>query len=142
MDKYLEHSQEQGIKFYQNFHNKGKIIMLNMLKFKDKADYTGFDAIKPNRDISGKEAYKLYMDGVSSDLDMLGSKVIFYGSSKHFLIGPEHEIWDAILLVEHVSLEKFMEFAQNEAYLKNLGHRTAALEDSRLLPITKNEAYK
>lgn len=34
-----------------------------------------------------------------------------------------------------------MEFAQNEDYLKYAGHRTAALEDSRLLPTSevKNE---
>jgi hypothetical protein len=28
-----------------------------------------------------------------------------------------------------------MEFAQDKEYLKTAGHRTAALEDSRLLPI-------
>lgn len=37
-------------------------------------------------------------------------------------------------LVEHESVLKFMEFAQNEDYLKKAGHRTAASEDSRLLP--------
>jgi len=59
--------------------------------------------------------------------------------SKNFLIGPEHEAWDAILLVEHESVEKFIAFSQNKDYLKNAGHRTAALEDSRLLPITEKE---
>lgn len=30
-----------------------------------------------------------------------------------------------------------MEFAQSKDYLKHAGHRTAALEDSRLLPISE-----
>jgi hypothetical protein len=38
----------------------------------------------------------------------------------------------AVLLVEHESVLKFMEFAQNPAYLKKAGNRTATLEDSRL----------
>jgi len=42
-----------------------------------------------------------------------------------------------VLLVEHPSVEKFLEFAKNENYLKTAGHRTAALEDSRLLPMTQ-----
>jgi hypothetical protein len=59
---------------------------------------------------------------------------MYYGKSKNFLIGPDTEKWDAVQLVEHESVLKFMEFAQNEDYLKNAGHRTAALDDSRLLP--------
>ncbi len=34
-----------------------------------------------------------------------------------------------------------MAFAQNKDYLKTIGHRTAALEDSRLLPSTEIENY-
>jgi hypothetical protein len=30
-----------------------------------------------------------------------------------------------------------MEFSQSGEYLKSVGHRTAALEDSRLLPTTE-----
>lgn len=55
--------------------------------------------------------------------------------SKHFLIGPSDELWDKVLLVEHESVARFMAFAQDEAYLKYAGHRTASLDDSRLLPI-------
>jgi hypothetical protein len=31
-----------------------------------------------------------------------------------------------------------MEFASNTAYLAGMGHRTAALEDSRLLPLEES----
>jgi len=41
-----------------------------------------------------------------------------------------------ILLVEHQPAEQFIAFAKHEGYLKTAGHRAAALEDSRLLPIT------
>ena len=64
---------------------------------------------------------------------------MFFGKSNNYVIGPTEEKWDLVLLVEHESVAKFMEFAQNEAYLKITGHRTAALEDSRLLPITQSK---
>lgn len=41
------------------------------------------------------------------------------------------------MLVRQSSLQAFMAFAQNAAYLEGLAHRTAAIEDSRLLPLTQ-----
>jgi hypothetical protein len=55
-----------------------------------------------------------------------------------FLIGPEPERWDRVMLIRQGSVQAFMEFANNKGYLAGLGHRTAALEDSRLLPLVAN----
>jgi hypothetical protein len=43
------------------------------------------------------------------------------------------------MLVRQNSLSDFMAFASNQEYLAGLGHRTAALEDSRLLPIVESK---
>lgn len=139
MTKHINTTPEAGKEFYQNFHNKGKIVMLNLLKFKTKADYSNLEQLKPDREITGQEAYQLYMEATMPELEKAGSRVIYYGKSNGFLIGPETEKWDAVLLVEHESVVKFMAFAQNEDYLKTAGHRTAALEDSRLLPSAEIE---
>ena len=137
MQKYIDANPESGKKFYQDFNDKGKIVMLNLLKFREKADYTDLEKIKPDEVIRGEEAYKLYMDNTLPELKKAGSRIIYYGKSHNFLIGPESEKWDAVLIVEHESVMKFMEFAQNEDYLKNAGHRTAGVKDSRLLPSTE-----
>jgi len=137
MKKYISVTDESGRQFYQNYHGKGPVVMLNLLKFREKADYTGVETLKPANEISGKDAYKLYMKYTKPEIESVGSKLLFYGSSNQFLIGPPSESWDAVLLIEHPSVEKFMEFANNENYLKTAGHRTAALEDSRLLPISQ-----
>jgi len=39
------------------------------------------------------------------------------------------------MLVEQSSTAAFLAFASNGEYLAGIGHRTAALEDSRLLPL-------
>ena len=132
--KYIDASPEAGKAFYQNFHDKGKVVMLNLLKFRAIADYSDFEELNPSQEISGEEAYQLYLDSTLPEFEKAGSRIIYYGKSKSFLIGPGTEKWDVVLLVEHESVLKFMEFAKNEDYLKFAGHRTAALEDSRLLP--------
>ena len=41
------------------------------------------------------------------------------------------------MLVRQHSVDSFVAFAADDAYLAGLGHRTAALEDSRLLPLVE-----
>ena len=114
---------------------------MNLLKFRVTADYTNLEELESAKEISGEEAYQLYMDSVFPVLEKAGGRIIYFGKSKDFLIGPDSEKWDAALLVEHRSAKEFMEFTQNEDYLKNAGHRTAALEDSRLLPTSEIKNY-
>jgi len=43
-------------------------------------------------------------------------------------------MWDLVMVIKQKSLNDFLAFATNPDYLKVIGHREAALEDSRLLP--------
>jgi uncharacterized protein (DUF1330 family) len=131
---FLDVTPEAGRNYFSN-PPKGAIVMLNLLKFKDIAEYSQSSSIAPKKPISGKEAYQLYMDHTLPFLKEAGSEVLFAGKSNSFLIGPSQEDWDLVLLVKHTDAATFLAFAQNEKYLAITGHRTAALEDSRLLPI-------
>jgi hypothetical protein len=66
---------------------------------------------------------------------LAGSIVEFFGTGGHNLIGPEDERWDLAMIVRQASVQDLFAFAANGEYLAGIGHRTAALEDSRLLPI-------
>lgn len=133
---YIEVNSEEGKRFLQK-PGTGEMIMLNLLKFKEIADYSGQDHLKPLKLITGEKAYELYMENTLPFLEEAGSEVIFQGKCQPFLIGPQTEKWDLMLLVKHQSKAAFLKFANNEEYLKIAGHRTAALEDSRLLPMDK-----
>ncbi len=114
---------------------EGKVVMLNLLRYRAIADYTAAPQLAPAEPITGEEAYRLYMQHTLPHLEKSGGKVIFFGKGGRHLIGPENERWDAVMLVEQSSPAAFMEFASNAEYLAGIGHRTAALEDSRLLPV-------
>lgn len=91
--------------------------------------------LAPATPIAGEAAYRLYMEHTLPHLEKSGGKLLFFGQGGSFLIGPDHERWDAVMLVQQSSPAALMAFASNAEYLAGMGHRTAALEDSRLLPI-------
>jgi hypothetical protein len=116
---------------------KGELVMLNLLRFRDVADYSTHPELAPDRPISGAEAYNRYVAHALPFLRESGGEVLSAFKSGPFLIGPSDERWDRVLLIRQRGLEAFFAFAGNAAYLAGLGHRTAALADSRLLPLTE-----
>ncbi|AUP80930.1 hypothetical protein C1H87_20340 [Flavivirga eckloniae] len=38
--KYIDETPESGMDFHLNFHQKGQVVMLNLLKYESKADYS------------------------------------------------------------------------------------------------------
>jgi hypothetical protein len=135
---YLEPTQEAGRDFVLR-GIQGEVVMLNLLRFRDVADYAASPELEPDEPISGREAYQRYMDHTRPFLSESGGGLDLVAEGGRYLIGPADERWDLVLLVRHRSVEAFMAFAQNEAYLAGMGHRTAAIEDSRLLPLVPAE---
>ncbi len=132
---YILPTPEAGKEFFLNYRGKGPITMLNLLKFKKVADYSEAEHLNPKEPISGEQAYNIYAKHVIPLLESAGGKIMFLGSAGSNVIGPESEKWDRVLLVTHKSAEAFTGFANDEDYQKIAGHRTAALDDSRLIPI-------
>ncbi len=133
---YLEPTQESGRDFMLR-GIEGEVIMLNLLRFREIADYSGTPDLQPDEPISGAAAYDLYVEHTLPHLRESGGDLEFVGEGGSLLIGPPDERWDAVLLVRHRSVQTFMSFAQNEAYLGGMGHRLAAISDSRLMPVVR-----
>jgi len=134
MQTYLEPTQESGRDFFMRA-TTGPVVMLNLLRFRPVADYSAAPHLAPEKPISGEAAYRLYFEHTQPHLEASGGKVLFLGRGGKYLIGPASEEWDMVLLVKQASTASFLAFASNEAYLAGIGHRTAALADSRLLPM-------
>jgi len=113
----------------------GEVVMLNLLRFREFADYAAHPELAPDESLSGREAYQKYVAHTQPLLQQSGGQLLFSGEGRSYLIGPQEERWDWALLVRYKSLQDFMAFASTPAYLAGVGHRTAALADSRLLPL-------
>ena len=136
---YLEPTEESGRAFFTRGIS-GSVVMLNLLRFRPVADYSATPDLAPASPISGETAYRLYMEHTLPHLKQSGGEVLFFGKGGEFLIGPSDERWDAAMLVRQTNVASFLEFASNQEYHSGLGHRLAALEDSRLLPLIGEQA--
>ena len=132
-ERYLEVSQAAGAALVAR-QIAGPVTMVNLLRFREVADYSQSPELTPPAPISGAAAFDQYIDHTLPLLEQSGGELMFLGVGGTYLIGPTEERWDLVMLVRQNSLADFMAFASNPAYLAGLGHRTAALEDSRLLP--------
>lgn len=131
---YFEPTQEAGRDFVMR-RIQGEVVMLNLLRFRDIADYSATPDLAPSSPISGAEAFQRYINHTLPYLRETGGDLTFLGEGGKFLIGPESERWDLVMLVRQQSVDSFLAFSTHQAYLAGMGHRTAAIEDSRLLPL-------
>jgi len=137
-EKYLMPAQYAGRTFIMR-QIKGPVVMLNLIRFRKIADYSATPELMPKVPISGEQAYQLYIEHTLPFLTESGGEILFMGEGGAFLIGPPNERWDAVLLIRQNSADSFLAFEANQEYMKGIGHRTAALEDSRLLPVVENK---
>jgi len=137
MHTYLEPTHEAARALFMR-GIKGAVVMLNLLRLRQVADYAANPELAPAQPISGAEAYDRYIGHTLPYLTRSGGSLLFLGEGGPFLIGPEGERWDRAMLVKQSSVQAFLAFAGDDAYLAGLGHRTAAVEDSRLLPLVEN----
>ena len=131
---YLDATDANAVALFQRGIS-GEIVMLNLLKFRDQADYSAAPELAPQSPISGREAYDKYIAHTLPFLETTGGRLMYLGQGGNYFVGPEDEGWDMAMLVQQNSLDDFISFATNEEYMKGVGHRTAALEDSRILPL-------
>ena len=131
---FLEVTDEQGARFFGSAR-PGEVVMLNLLRFREWADYSHAPQLEPEGRVSGAQAYRRYMDAIEPILTASGGALMFAGNADHFLVGPSDERWDFAMLVRQSSAQEFLAFASDPNAQAAACHRTAALADSRLLPI-------
>ena len=135
-EHFLEPTREAGAALVRR-NITGEVVMLNMLRLRQVADYSSCPELAPETPITGRQALQKYIDHTIPFLRESGGELLLLGEGGSFFIGPDDEHWDIVMLVRQSSMESFFSFASNSGYLAGIGHRTAAIMDSRLLPIAE-----
>lgn len=107
------------------------VVLLNLLRFKDRAD-----GIHASEGITGAEAYGLYAAAVPPFLEKVGGRMLFAIAAQESVIGPDPGEWDLIAAVEYPSRRAFLEMANDPGYLEIHAHREAGLADTRIIACT------
>ena len=114
---------KEQIKGFMEPVSEGPICMVNLLKFKDKAAYEdGRDT-----DLSGREAYALYEEGVKKLLQEIGGGIGFEGDVARLALGDVEELWDVVALAVWPSRGAMFEVMQSPEMQAISVHRSAGL---------------
>ena len=110
-----------------NAPDEGPVVMLNLLKFKAKAD---------DGKSSGAKEYGKYTDEVVQMVEARGGKVLWLGRADQVLIGNAEEDWDAVALVQYPSRKAFIDMTTSKEYESAHEHRESGLERTVLIACT------
>ncbi len=108
---------------------EGPLIMVNLLKFRDKAVYK--DGRPDN--ISGAEAYGRYAEQMRKIVEREGGRFLFGGKVRGLVIGEVDELWDVVGIVEYPSHEEFLRIVMLPEVQEISVHREAGLAGQLLI---------
>ena len=118
-------NREQMKGFFEEDSDNQPIFMINLLKFKEKAEY------KDGREtsLSGREAYELYGEIIEKHLIELGGEVIFKSKVTRITVGKVDELWDAVAIAKWPSKKVMGEnmMPSDPELLEGYQHREAGL---------------
>ena len=114
-EKQMEEFLEEG--------NDEPIFMVNLLKFKEKAEYPD----KRETDLTGREAYAIYGVEVVKHLEKVGGKPIFGSDVTRLMLGEVEELWDQVAIAMYPSRKAMLEMISDPDYIESAQHRVAGL---------------
>jgi len=101
----------------------GPIYMLNLLKYRAQAEYADGRATN----LSGREAYALYSQSVSTLLQEFGGAMSFKAAVERLAIGEVEELWDDVVIAMYPSRAAMLQMMQSDKMQEISQHRAAGL---------------
>ena len=109
------------------------VLMLNLLRFRNVADYAPADPEHGAPAMTGAEAYRCYSDAATPIFERVGGTQVWIGMPELTLIGPVDERWDLAFIARYPTAQSFVDMLKDPEYNRATRHRTAAVADSRLI---------
>jgi uncharacterized protein (DUF1330 family) len=100
------------------------IYMVNLLKFKDMAEYKDGRA----SDLSGREAYMIYGRAVVELLPKFGGRGIFAADVTFLALGQVEELWDEVAIAVYPNRRAMVEMSMSKEWREISVHRDAGLK--------------
>ncbi len=111
----------------------GPVVMLNLNRYRDRAQYEASPAGGVDPNVSGREAYLRYGIVAQQALASVGATILWATDAQQVVIGCDHDRYDEVLAVWYPSRDAFLRLAEFPGYVDALAHRDAALEQATLL---------
>jgi uncharacterized protein (DUF1330 family) len=119
------------------------IHMLNLVRVKPLAQYPK-DHPNHAMGMTGLEAYRAYGRDSAAVFAKVGGRQIWAGRPEGVLTGPLDERWDLAFIAQYPNGGAFLAMVTDPDYREAVKHRTAGVEDSRLIrlaPVTPGAGF-
>jgi uncharacterized protein (DUF1330 family) len=113
----------EQMKGFQEPGPVGPIFMLNLLKFKDRAEYQ--DGRETS--LTGREAYALYSEVVGKLLVKHGGGRVFLGQVTRLMLGEVEDLWDIVGITRYPNRQAMLDMMMSSEYQDCAVHRAAGL---------------
>jgi uncharacterized protein (DUF1330 family) len=111
----------------------GPVVMLNLNRYRERAEYEGDPPGGESPDVSGREAYLRYGAVASAVLERVGGRILWHTEANGTVIGGDSEVYDEVIAVWYPSVAAFAALATDSETLAARAHRLAALERATII---------
>ena len=111
----------------------GPVVMLNLNRYRERAEYEGEVPGGLSTDVSGREAYIRYAVVAIAVLARVGGRILWQAESKLTVVGDDTDRYDEVVAVWYPSLAAFVALATDQETLAARAHRVAGLERAALI---------
>lgn len=101
----------------------GPIFMVNLLKFKPRAEYADGRATE----LTGREAYMIYGRAVMELLPKFGGRGVFAADVSFLALGQVEELWDEIAIASYPNRRAMVDMSMSDEWREMSVHRDAGL---------------
>ena len=101
----------------------GPIFMVNLLKFKPRAEYRDGRAT----DLTGRQAYDIYGQAVAKLLPKFGGKALFAADVTFLTLGRVEELWDEVAIAMYPRRSALVQMSMSPEWREIGVHRDAGL---------------
>lgn len=101
----------------------GPIFMVNLLKFKQRAEYKDGRATE----LSGRDAYMIYGRAVSGLLPKFGGRAVFAADVTFLALGQVEELWDEVAIATYPNRGALVAMSTSPEWREIAVHRDAGL---------------
>jgi uncharacterized protein (DUF1330 family) len=115
---------------------EGPVCMLNLLKFKERAEYED----GRETDLTGAEAYRRYGEQMAPFVESKGGRLLHSSAAHLLMIGDGEVEWDMVAIMEYPSAADFAKIAGAPEVAEFAVHRAAGLAHQLLVACTQTDS--
>jgi uncharacterized protein (DUF1330 family) len=116
----------------------GAVFMINLLTFKDKAEYED----RRETTLTGRAAYAIYGKAVADILPKFGGRFFLAADVTFLALGQVEELWDEVAIAVYPERSAMLKMSMSEEWQAAGVHRAAGLAGQLNLETVVQDRFK